>query len=51
MIHRDLAIGAAVLNRTLQAAPHSLPQLVLLFSVLLLMLQRELLLDLSSMED
>jgi hypothetical protein len=51
MIHRELATGAAVLNHTLEVAPHSLPQLVPLFGVGLLLLQRELLLHLWSMED
>ena len=51
MIHRDLATGAAVLNHTLEVAPHSLPQLVPLFGVGLLLLQRELLLHLWSVED
>lgn len=51
MIHRDLAKGAAVLNLTLEVAPHSLPQLVPLFVVGLLMLQREFLLHLWSMEE
>ena len=50
MIHRDLATGAAALNRTLEIAPHSLPQLVPLFGVGLLLLQRQLLLRLWSME-
>jgi hypothetical protein len=46
MIHRDLARGAEVLNRTLQASPQALPTLIPLLGVGLLMLHRELLIHL-----
>jgi hypothetical protein len=46
MIHRELATGAAVLNHTLEVAPHSLPQLVPLFAVSLELCRREFLLHL-----
>ena len=51
MIHRDLAIGAEAMNRTLQLAPDSLPELVPLLGLGFLMLQRQLLLHLWDLED
>lgn len=51
MIHRDLAIGAEAMNRTLQLSPESLPELIPLLGIGLLMLQRQLLLYVWDLED
>jgi hypothetical protein len=42
MINKDLATGAEALNRTYVIAPEALPQLIVTFSVGIVLLQREL---------
>ena len=51
MIHRDLAIGAEAMNRTLQAAPAALPDLAVALGVGLALAHRELLMHLWTLED
>lgn len=51
MIHRDLAEGAKAMNRTLELAPESLPELIPLLGIGLLLLQRQLLLHVWDLEE
>jgi len=51
MIHRDLAIGADAMVRTLRATPSALPQLIPWLAVGLVICQRELLMHLWRSEE
>lgn len=51
MIHRDLAIGAEAMNRTLHLSPASLPDLVVALAIGIELCRRELLMHLWALED
>jgi len=51
VIHRDLAIGAEAMKRTLDLAPASLPALTVALGVGLALAHRELLMHLWDLED